>query len=102
MIDANGRQYDDVAASKAAKKLRDNLQDIHRLIMTYEPEDEGVALATYAKKMIDSAVKQVREYFAETFIVQRRGDIDERRGFVSEVVAEDVADAIADEVADGD
>ena len=86
MITVNGRQYNDVAASKAAKQLRDQIQDAHKLIMTFDPDAEGVDLATYAKKITDAMVIQVKAYLSEPFISERR--MAERRGFVAEVVSD--------------
>ncbi len=81
MININGRQYDDVAASKAAKQLRDQLQDAHKSIETYEQPEDGTTVAAYKKAAIDIQVKAVRAYLSLSFIIERR--LSERREAIS-------------------
>ena len=80
MININGRQYDDVAASKAAKQLRDQLQDAHKSIETYEQPEDGATVSAYRKSIVEVQSKAVKLYLNTSFVIERRAD---RRGVAS-------------------
>ncbi len=81
MININGRQYDDVAASKAAKQFRDQLQAVHKAIETYEQAEDGPTAAAYRESIVEVQSKAVKLYLNTSFIIERR--VSKRREAIS-------------------
>lgn len=94
---SDGRQYDDVAASKAGKTLRDFIVDAHRSIYTYEPSEDGFSVIDYTKGLTNQATELLLEYLSQPFTADRRSGSIERRALTAEELATRLADKVAEE-----